>query len=192
MNEHDLDAAIDDVAREMTAGDLGGAFRTHVLRRVEEQIEVRGSWFLVLGSWFGVRRSPFVVLGSAFAAAAIIVAAVVMFRGRPERAISESPIAHAPAAPAASAQAGTGARPAPATRTWRPALAGPVTGTWRPALAGPAPASQVDSLTLPPLDVPSIALAELPAPESIQLDQMQTISSIAVAPLAAGDQGERR
>jgi hypothetical protein len=184
MNEHDLDAAIDDVAREMTAGDLDGAFRAHVLRRVEEQIEVRGSWFLVLGSWFGVRGSPFVVLGSAFAAAAIIVAAVVMFRGRPERAMPESPMAHAPAAPAASAQAGTGARPAPATRTWRPASAGPVTGT--------SEASQVEALAPPPLDVPSIALAELPAPESIQLDQMQTISSIAVAPLAAGDQGERR
>ena len=76
MNEHDLDAAIDDVAREMTAGDLDGAFRARVLGRIEAQCKVRGSWFSVLGSRFGVRGSRFVVLGSGFAAAAMVVAAV--------------------------------------------------------------------------------------------------------------------
>ena len=107
MNEHDLDAAIDDVAREMTAGNLDGAFRGRVLGRIEAQCKVRGSWFSVLGSRFGVRGSRFAVLGCGFAAAAMIVAAVVMFRDPHERAITESPIAHAPAAPAAPAQAGT-------------------------------------------------------------------------------------
>ncbi len=172
MSESDLDAAIDDVAREMTAGDLDAAFRARVLQRIESGTGTR--------DWgFGLWRPGLVALG----AAAMIVAAVVTFRGRHERAITVSPIAHASAAPATPARAGTSTRAAgPPLVAHHPVRRGEFTG-------GP---SEIDALAPPLLDVPSIALVELPAPESIQLDQLQTIPPIAVAPLAADDQGERR
>ena len=188
MNESDLDAAIDDVAREMTAGELDPAFRARVLDRLEPGLRSRdwgfGIWvFGPSGRW----RSALAGL----TVAAIIVAAVVVFRGRQEGAITVSPIARAPAAPATPAQAGIS--------TSRPPLAGPPVA-YRPVRLKPDATyeglaramSEVDALAPPPLDVPSIALAGLPAPESIQLNQLQTISPIAVAPLAADDQGERR
>ena len=119
MNESDLDAAIDDVAREMTAGDLDPAFRARVLDRLEPGLRSRDSGFGIWGFGPSGRwRSALAGL----AVAAMIVAAVVVFRGRQEGAITVSPIAQAPAAPATPAQAGIS--------TSRPPLAGtPAWGT---------------------------------------------------------------
>lgn len=194
MNESDLDAAIDDVAREMTAGDLDPAFRTRVLDRLEPGLRGRDSGFGIWG--FGPSGRWRSVLAGV-TVAAIIVTAVVVFRGRHESATTVTSMEQLPAAPVAAVEAGTS--------TSRPAFAGPPVaqhpGEVKPDATsrgvtvkrdGFTGTSEVDALAPPPLDVPSIALAGLPAPESIQLNQLQTISPIAVAPLAADDQGERR
>ena len=189
MNERDLDAAIDDVAREMTAGDLDPAFRARVLNRLEPGLRSRDSGFGIWG--FGPSGRWRSVLAG-LTVAAMIVIAVVMFRSRHESAITVTSIEQVPAVPVAAAQAGTG--------TSRPASAGLPPVAHRPVRLKPDATyeglaramSEVDALAPPPLDVPSIALAGLPAPESIQLNHLQTISPIAVAPLAADDQGERR
>jgi hypothetical protein len=47
--------------------------------------------------------------------------------------------------------------------------------------------SEVSSLAPPRLDVESISLRELDPPPSIEIDQLETIAPIAIAPLAEGD-----
>jgi hypothetical protein len=180
MDDSALDSAIDDVAREMTAGAPHASFRAQVVARIENETVRR--------SPFDLLRSQFVVLGSAFAGAALLAIAVIEFRGSPQQ-----PAAQVAVAPAAG------------PRERGPAEAGRHVAELPPAEAGrriahrsPAPASvnsrfsAIDDLAPPALDVNSITVAALSRPASIEVDDLQTIAPIAIAPLSAGDQGERR
>jgi hypothetical protein len=179
MDDSNLDTAIDDVARQMTAGEPDADFRARVVARIESGFGIRDSGF---GAGFGRWRWAVTALG----AAAMIVAAVVLFQNSHERRMTETPVAQAPHAPAPPAQVANG--------TWRPTLAGPPRLTQRPVRREDAsnPPSEIDALAPPPLtpfplDVASIAVGALPPADSIQLDKLETITPIAVTPLGEGD-----
>lgn len=204
MDDNPIDSAINDVAREMTEGELNPSFRAQLL----ERIQVRGSWFAVLRSRLAVlrsrlavRRSPFDVRALAGIAAIAAVLVVSLFQLRPPRQVSRPSIAD----PAVASERPAGGSPQIAKsertdddrslRIERPERSGGrsrlhASRTHRRTIAF-AP-SDMDALAPPPLDVESIAVAELPAPASIQLNQLQSVPSIAVAPLTSDDQGERR
>jgi hypothetical protein len=176
MDDNRLDAAIDDVAREMTAGEPHASFRAQVMARIEA-FEVRRSWFAVRGL-------------TAVAAIAVVLVVVLFQRRGPQ----ESARPHVAVAPAPSV-AERRVEPEPAmTNPHDSSLTASGTTTPRDdrqRIVTIVP-SDVDALAPPPLDVDSIAVAALPAPSSIRLDEMETIAPIAVAPLSVDDLGEKR
>ena len=184
-----LDSVVDDVARAMTAGEPHSSFRAQVMAEIET-FEVRRSWFDVRRSWFGVRGLA--------AVAAVAAVLIVSFQLRQSTTPSAPAVAEAPALPIAEQ---------PVVRSERPEGGSPrpsdvpsdvrasAVPSERPegrALRSTTTSSAVAALAPPPLGVDSIALAELPPPPSIQLDELQTIAPIAVARLSPDDQGERR
>jgi hypothetical protein len=184
MDDESIDSAINDVAREMTEGELHPSFRAQVLRRIEP-FEVRRSWFVVRA------------LAGIAAIAAVVV--VSLFQVRQSRPVARPSIA-APAvasdrpasgAPQIAASARTGDRSPRIARSERSEGRSELHASRTPRPIAIAP-SDVDALAPPPLDVESIAVAALPAPASIQLNQLQSVPSIAVAPLSTDDQGEKR
>ena len=88
----------------------------------------------------------------------------------------------------------------------KPDTTGTTDATTPPTRAHPpprgvdAPPSEVAALAPPRLDVESIALGELDPPVSIEIEQLETITPIAVAPLGesasgpndAGEKGDQR
>src|SRR3989442_14162911 len=64
----EIDRAIDDAAREMTAGEPDGAFKARVLARIESGESVRRTW---RAAW---------ILAPLAAAAAIVIAMVMVSR----------------------------------------------------------------------------------------------------------------
>jgi hypothetical protein len=160
-----LDSVVDDVASAMTAGEPHSSFRAQVMAEIET-FEVRRSWFDVRRSWFGARGLA--------AIAAVAAVAIVSFQLRQSMTRSAPAVADAPALPIAVQ---------PVIRSERPEGR---------ALGSATTSSEVAALAPPPLGVDSIALAELPPPPSIQIDELQTIAPIAVARLSPDDQGERR
>jgi hypothetical protein len=173
-----LDAAIDEVARRMTEGAPGADLRARVLERIGEARERRSIW-----------RSPWVL--SPIAVAAIVLVAIVVarpFKGGDRGA--ESPALQPPAVaqvdvPAAAPQ--PDARPQPPTQTVRlkPDTIRKV--RLRPDTTNDKRPSEIDALAPPPLDVESIRLAALPPGDSIQVDPLETITPIDVAPLSPVD-----
>ena len=182
MDDNPIDSAINDVAREMTEGELHPSFRAQLLERIE-----------VRGSWFDVRA-----VAAIAAIAAVLV--VSLFQLRPSRQASRPSVA----GPAIASERPAGGSPLHASsertddrslRIERPERSEghsrlQASRTQQRTIAI-AP-SDLDALAPPPLDVESIAVAGLPAPASIQLSQLQSVPSIAVAPLTTDDQGERR
>ena len=183
---HELDTLIDDVAREMTAGEPGASFTSDVLARIDERRPAwRAAWLL-----------------SPIAAAAVVLIAVFVWRGaRPSDRGPESPARQAP---------GVAARP-PEGRDQQPdrgpetprlqaiAQAGPKGPALRIAnlqIANPIP-SGIDPLSVPAIAVDAIAETPLPAPDSIQTDPL-TIAPLNVTPLEpidrveGGDETQRR
>lgn len=176
MDDNRLDAAIDDVAREMTAGEPHASFRVRVMARVES--------FEVRRSWFGVRG-----LTAVAGVAAVLAVLLFQFRRPHDTARPYAAVAPAPAV----AEQRVGREPAMTNRHDSSLTASGTTPPRddRQRIVTIVP-SEVDALAPPPLDVESIAVAALPAPSSIRLDEMETIAPIAVAPLSVDDQGERR
>src|SRR5580765_6144537 len=68
FDNNDLDRVIDDVAREMTAGEPNSAFNAHVLARIERGDRMRRSW---RAAW---------ILAPLAAAAAIAIVAAILWR----------------------------------------------------------------------------------------------------------------
>ncbi len=198
MNDRDLDTAIDVVSRQMTAGEPDAGFRARVLARIESGFGSRDSGFGSTDSGFGRWRWAVGALG----AAAMIVAAVFVFRNQAPAdrgtgpGVQTTQSAASSAAPARSAgPEGPDLQPRGATVRLPPSPLGGYGGpgkadtTYREALK---PASEIDALAPPPLtpftlDVASIAVDALPPADSIQLDKLEIITPIAVAPLGEGD-----
>jgi hypothetical protein len=190
-----IDAAIDDAARQMTAGAPGGDFRARVLARLGEREPFSGS-----------RRIAWTL--APIAAAIIIVLLVAgRFGGRGDRRIDNSttspqstrnvqpqpqrqPPAEVSAAQSQTRQTSTSVRLKPDTTYTRDGIRRTAGGRRAPSVA-PA---EADALVPPPLDVESIRLAALPAADSIGVAPLETIEPIDVAPLAAPeiDEPQRR
>ena len=178
MLDDQLDLAIDEIAREMTAGEPHGDLRARVMARVETD------------AWHGARRFQPGVWRGVFAAAALALIAVVTYHE------TRSQVRLKPPVDQLGATARSGERPdsqPPATRI--PATRIPVVPAFRSALTSRAskrvaiPPSPLDALAPAPLAVSPITASDLDTP-SIDLPPLDTIPPMAIAPL--GDEGDRR
>jgi hypothetical protein len=168
----DIDRAIDDVARDLTTGDTGRDFRARVLARIE-------------AGKTATRRWPAAWLLAPLTVAAAIVVFVFVARESPPRVRG----------PETSVQRGATGRPTlddadvrltPDTTQARRATVRLPRAARGASVAGRPRSnreSEIDSLAPPPLDVPSIALAPIGRGESIQLQQLEPLAPINVAPL---------
>jgi hypothetical protein len=165
----DTDRTIDDVARRLTAGEPDAAFRVRVLARIEAG-EARRAWRL---RWALAPASIAAAIGIAITWAAVREHRSAPIVGAP-RAAGQARVLLKPDAPAV----GTPVRLVPDTRS-----EGPV--RWKPDRTDArTPASEIDALAPPPIDVPSIALAPIDRGVSIQLRELAPIAPLEVAPLA--------
>jgi hypothetical protein len=178
MSDERVDAAIDEVVRELTAGQPGGAFTAHVLARIdadEAGKRTRAKW---QAAWV---MSP-------LALAAAIVVAVAVFHGGSTKPVRQ---------PQPTAGVGDNGRTAAVEAV--PTVTDPPRIAFRPStrrldttsrLDSPR-ALEIDALALAPLDVASIRLSEIEPLTSIDLEQLQTIAPIAVTPLGDDHEGDR-
>lgn len=198
MRDDELNTLIDDVARHMTAGDPGAAFTSRVLARLESDERPARSWRPVR-SW----RPAFAGLS---AAVALLVMAVVMYRGNSPNARAVPTVRltpgttspdRGPERPAQQAGATAAAADVPLER-----LASPPTVV---AQTAPATRSVTRRASLPsglahdiaPIETSSIVVAPL---DSVPLDPVDSIRaaplgapmSITLAPLEGGDDIPRR
>ena len=198
MWDEPLNTTIDEVARQMTEGAPGdGAnFRRRVLARIESDDSPRRTW-----------RASFVLTAIA-AAAAIVVALFVARERRPgpfgPGGMAE-PVAQTPQPlPAADAagpnrlRQGDGGHAEAPAKAEGPALqmtahAAPDPVVRRPRALGPGVVTTTPALE--PNTVDSIAVAPLGVetlnPESIHVQQLETIAPIPVAPLDVTDTSRR-
>jgi hypothetical protein len=171
MFDREIDRTIDDVAREMTAGDAAANLRARVLARIDHVDDRRQA------------RPMVVAVAAALMVVVIGAAAVMILRTR----ITETT--------ATKTTTTETTPPIVATTTTTPANAGqptprvprPVTRPHRRPRAVDTTPSDVAALAPPPLDVESIALGALEPPPSIEVEQLETIAPIAIAPLGEGD-----
>jgi hypothetical protein len=180
MLDREIDRTIDEVAREMTAGEPAGDFRARVLARTEARRQYP------LRTW--QQRM------SAAAAVALIVAvvagvmAVMLLRGQKTGDQARSPERTAPQeAPSAPRIDGGPERAAQQQKAASPQRA-PRHQADTPRRDVATQMDEVAALAPPRLDVESIALGELDPPPSIEIERLETIASIAIAPLAEKDQ----
>jgi hypothetical protein len=178
--QHDsrIDAAIDEVAREMTDGAPDSSFKARVLARIDDHRPRRGRLVWML--------SPLVV-------AALVIVAVIVFR-QSERQSQPAPNAtrsdnRAKTVDAArdrepANDATTATRPGETVARQTPAPAQSAASRRPPRAAIASTTSgEFEALAPPPLAVESIRLAALPAANSIRVAPLETIAPIDVAPL---------
>jgi len=181
-----IDAAIDEAARQMTAGAPGGDFKARVLARLDQREPVSDRWRL------GWMLAPI--------AAALIISFIVVgrFVGSRDRG-SDHPAAQPqstqtvrqqpqPTTAASAAQSQT--RQTPTSVRLKPDTTDATDGSRRSRGGSRAPRvarSDVDALAPDALDVESIRLAPLAQAASIRVAPLDTIDPIAVAPLATLD-----
>lgn len=177
MLDDQLDLVIDEVAREMTAGEPRGDLRARVMARVETD------------GRHGARRLQPSLWHAAFAAAALALIAVVTYRE------TQSPVRLKPPVEQLRATVRSSERPDTQPATSIPTSRDPVAPAVRPASTSRAskrvaiPPSPLDALAPAPLAVAPITTSDLDTP-SIDLTPLDTIPPMAIAPL--GDEGDRR
>jgi hypothetical protein len=166
-----IDLAIDEVARQMTAGELSSDFRARVVARIADGGRPRRTW-----------RAAWIL--SPLAAAAVLAVAIFVARFQPRERNLEQAALH-PSSPSTIAQATrpveSAGRPSPSAPSAEAVPKGPV----------PHPAPQpsltyatreIDALAPPPLEVGPLGLEVLPT-ASIAVSQLDAIAPIAVEPL---------
>ena len=178
MSDERADAAIDEVVRELTAGEPGGAFTARVLARIDADEAVtrtRATW------------RPAWVMSPLALAAAIVVAVAVFHVG------STKPIRQPQPTPGAGNNGRTAGVEAVPTVTdaRRIAFRPPARRLDTTSRLDSPHALEIDALALAPLDVVSIRLNEIEPLTSIDLDQLHTIEPIAVTPLGDDHEGDR-
>jgi len=194
----DIERAIDDVGREMTACEPDGAFTARVLARIESGDTVRRNW-----------RAAWII--APLAAAAVIAIAVVMVSRsasdrKPDPSAGARDRSGAPTVRLAdSAKATSVKKPDTTTENRAPNAANreprtpnrdlrttnPESRIPNPKSRIPNPdaarASEVAAMAPPTLSVPSIAVAPIGSDDSLQLPQLEPPPSLAVAPLEPGE-----
>lgn len=175
MSDERIDRAIDAVAREMTAVDARGDLRVRVMTRIEA------------GGARGVRRG--VVWPALAAVAAAVVIAFVARHESP--AITPTPAtASLAAAPLAARRLEPPAQLVPSLQgigaVGRPAAV-PAKAITAAARRIVIPPSALDALAPPPIDLAPIAVGDLDAGPSMDLQPLDTIAPITATPLGEGD-----
>lgn len=168
-DDHEIDSAMDEVARQMTAGAPSPRFRARLLARVEARRVEPGRWTL-----------PAIAL----AAPVIVVALFVLVNRTADRG-SREPGAAAPMA--AAPRRTTPSSPPPVASPPSPRRVRPV----RPPMHLPIEASELDALAPPALAVTSIAVAGIPSPPSISVEPLADVQPLAVVALDQSE-GDRR
>src|SRR5262245_35685063 len=176
FNDSEVDRVIDEVARELTTGEPGHAFRARVLARIESGDTVRRTW---RAAW---------IFAPLAAAAAIAIAVAIVSRSAGDRGIDRRPGLFGPGAQAVRLKPDTtGADPEPRTENSEPRTGNrePTTATPEPRTPTPdAPRpSEVASIAPPPIIVESIELAPIAGGDSLQLPQLAAPPSLEIAPL---------
>ncbi len=168
MRDDDLDRVIDDVAREMTAGEPDGAFTAQVLARIESGDEARRRW-------------PAALIIAPLAAAAAIVAVMVSRSAGPEGPALQQATASRPVQEARTAypELRTENRE-PRTKNREPRTPNLERRTPNPDASR---ASDVAAMAPPLLTVDSIELEPIGSSDSLQLPQLETPPSLDIAPL---------
>jgi hypothetical protein len=167
MFDRGIDRTIDDVAREMTAGEPASDLRDRVLARIDH---------------FDDRphARPMIVAVAALMVIVAGAAAVIILRTRITDTTTIETTTSTPAPPTTTTAAGS-EKPMPLD------VQAPVTRPHRRPRAIDTTPSDVAALAPPPLDVKSIVLGGLDPPPSIEIEQLEPIAPIAATPLAAGD-----
>jgi hypothetical protein len=186
MSDERVDAAIEDVVRELTTGEPSRTFTACVLARIDaagDSDPTRGTW------------RPARVMLPALAVAAAIVLAVALFRGGSARPVQEpqptAAIENKATVETASTETG---RPPVAVRSPTPRVkgkAGSSSGFDRTLGADERYGMDMDALAPAPLDIASITLTELEPLTSIRVEQLHPIEPIAVTPLGDEHEGDR-
>lgn len=170
MDDERLDAAIDDVARQMMAAEPRADFRAHVMANLETRRRFVPFW------------RPAV---AGLSIAALIAIAVIVSRDRPQPDTQPHQSAPVATSPQTASQ-----WPEVGLETSRPVRVKAATPYID--LPGAGNATRIEPLTPFAIDLQSIAVAALPAEDSLAVAPLQPVASIAVAPLDADDQGDRR
>ena len=157
-----IDLAIDEVARQMTAGELSSDFRARVVARIADGGRPRRTW-----------RAAWIL--SPLAAAAVLAVAIFVARFQFLHPSSPSTIAQA-TRPVESA-----ARPSPSAPGAEMVPEGPAPHR-APQPGHTYARTEIDALAPPPLEVAPLGLEVLPT-ASIAVSQLDAIAPIAVEPL---------
>jgi hypothetical protein len=202
-DDKQIDAAIDETARQMTAGEPRADFRARVLARLDAKSSLSFAGFTI--------RSWRPVLAGLAAAALIIVLAVSRDWHQPASRVASAPAAivrlpeanptsKVPMTPDRDGQLEARLKPdATYERVAQGFLGPPKRGTREggspaiPALKGCATTDcDGDALELLALEMDSIAVTALAASDSIDIDPLLPAPSIAVTPLDVENEGDRR
>ena len=177
MSDEPVDAAIDEVVRQLTAGESGGAFTARVLARIDAD---------EAGKRTRAKRAAWVM--SPLALAAAIVVAVAVFRSGSPTAVRQPQPTAGPGNNGRTA--GVEAVPT-VTDSRRIAFRPPTRRLDTTSQLDSPHALEIDALALAPLDVVSIRPSELEPLTSIDLEQLHTIEPIGMTPLGDDHEGDR-
>jgi hypothetical protein len=175
LDDERLDAAVDEAARRMTAGEPGPEFRRRVMARIDRKRSTP-AWSVAIAS---------------VAAAAVVVVAVVLLRHAPSTPL---PRATQTADRPGTSSTPSNALPQPEAQVMQEAI----TSRSRPrattaasggGTAETVPRADIDPLTTPSIDLASIAIPRLPAESSIGIQPLP-IAPIAMEPLGIENQGD--
>ena len=171
-----IDLAIDEVARQMTAGELTSDFRARVVARIADGGRPRRTW-----------RAAWIL--SPMAAAAVVAVAIFVARVQPRERSLEKAAQH-PSSPSTIARATS-----PVESAGRPGASAP---SAEAAPKGPAlrraqqreyayATTEIDALAPARLEVAPLDVEALPT-ASIAVPRLDAIAPIAVEPLPQTDQ----
>ena len=172
MSDERFDRVIDEVARQMTEGELPGDFRARVIARLDSGDRPRRLW-------------PAAWVLSPIAVAAVVIVAIFVARGVQDRDVAPTRANQTVQVPP-SPQSGFRGTSTPDTAheglhdTGRKSVR-------RPGPSGLVATSDLDALAPPRLEVAPLDVEAL-STASIAVPQLDAIAPIAVEPLPANDQ----
>jgi hypothetical protein len=168
-DDEQIDTAIDETARQMTAGEPGADFRARVVARLDAGSRAMAMW-----------RPALAVLS----VAAMLVIGLVFLREQPRP--QQILLPQVRLAPDATAKPAEVKPDIPEVRL-PPSPLGGFGGPRKPDAT-----YDLEPLTTAPLDLDSIAVTALAASDSIHIDPLPPAPSIAVTPLDVENEGDRR
>jgi len=170
---NDVDRAIDEIARELTAGEPGAAFRTRVLARIASGARAQRRW---RAAWMAAPLSAAALIAVAVATTWYRSPSLRQAQGAPSASSGERLALQRPEEPRTANPEPRTQHREPGTRTLNP----------EPRTLNPV-ASAVAALAPAPMSIDSIALAPIAAADSLKLQQLEPPPSLAVAPLDPGE-----